>query len=937
MKKSLLVFLILVVAVSAIVACGVEAQVTTTTTTTENITPEPPVHEHTVVVDEPVAATCTSTGLSAGASCSECGEIFVAQQEVPMIPHDEEIIPAVESSCMVAGLTEGKKCSVCGEILIAQAEAPLKAHAEEIVPAVDATCTTTGLTAGVICTVCGKMTIEQQEIPTLPHTYDDKYDESCNDCGFIRDAECPHREVETIPGYNASCTSTGLSNGSQCKKCGEILLAQQVLPIKGHSEVVIEGYDSTCTNIGLTNGIRCTECQNILVAQEIIPTKPHTNVLDEAVASTCTSTGLTDGAHCGVCGAITRAQEVVDLIPHTESDWIIDTGTQTQYKKCLVCGEILETADIVIDTSNFDFQPANNNLTIIGNENEIFLSDLFKLRNGAEIPEGAELVVFNQVFSGDTHSSPSRTELQQTDASTIGLSVDSVRTSLADSNFNSISIKFSGTSNDAIYIAVMQNGARISEDVVVKVVDGINVRTYADLTSNINAESTAYHLTSNVVFLDNITMSGDVNFLQIPADKTLYGNGFKFDITKGRLKEEGIINLKGTLRDVMVVGAVYSTFSFSAGDDYGSSAVNATGNAYIYNSYIANTRSPLRTSGAGVVIEDSVLFGGRYSNIDMTGGTITIKGTVTTVQQVYSDKNVIGMGVSAWFNDGKKNVVIEEGANLVQYNFMDESIIQYLPQLKVANIFEVMDLKEPFNAMFGDTETYGQYMYTAANGKTYANFGIVSTDKYMLDYTVTGDPSSSSIISGKTYKVGAIKTVKIETSVSDTEVFTIVYDTRFTPKVGTVASAGKVEVTGAQLKAGVQFEVNEQMKFGTLTGDGTSYMLQIQSDDYLTINVSGAGSTYEYNQTTYNFDTDLGSTLGNVESILSMHDRGIHYGKMSMGVYTPNQEAYAYGTTTYQQLLEQYIEMTDGDGEGDNFYTPENFMFVNGQISNYWD
>ena len=935
MKKSLLVFLILVVAVSAIVACEVEVQVTTTTTT-ENITPEPPVHEHTVVVDEPVAATCTSTGLSAGASCSECGEIFVAQQEVPMIPHDEEIIPAVESSCTVAGLTEGKKCSVCGEILIAQAEAPLKAHAEEIVPAVDATCTTTGLTAGVICTVCGKMTIEQQEIPTLPHTYDDKYDESCNDCGFIRDAECPHREVETIPGYNASCTSTGLSNGSQCKKCGEILLAQQVLPIKGHSEVVIEGYDSTCTNTGLTNGIRCTECQNILVAQEIIPTKPHTDVLDEAVASTCTSTGLTDGAHCGVCGAITRAQEVVDLIPHTESDWIIDTGTQTQYKKCLVCGEILETADIVIDISNFDFQPANNNLTIIGNENEIFLSDLFKLRNGAEIPEGAELVVFNQVFSGDTHSSPSRTELQQTDASTIGLSVDSVRTPIADFNFNSISIKFSGTSNDAIHIAVMQNGARISEDVVVKVVEGYNVRNYTDFTSKVNTENTVYPLTSNVVFLSDITMSGDVNFLQIPADKTLYGNGFKFDITGGRLQEEGIINLKGTLRDIKVVGAVYSTFAFSAGEDYGSSAVNATGNAYIYNSYIANTRSPLRTSGEGVVIEDSVLFGGRYSNIDMTGGTVTIKGTVTTVQQVYSSNNVIGIGVSAWFNDSKKNVVIEEGANFVQYNFMDSSISQYLPELSLLG-YGIMDLKEPFNAMLSDTYMYGEYMYTAHTGNNYINFGLMSTDKYMLDYTVSGSPSKSYTLGGFgyfIYNAGATKTLKINTNVNDSAEFIISYDTKLTPNFGEMISVGHVKVTGAELKAGVDFTFNSKQTY--TAGDPTSYMFQIQIDEYKTINVT---SHLGYNSFTYTFSKDNGSTFGTIDSLLSisMHDKGIHYGKVCLEILSPMQHSYAYGTTTYQQLLEQYIEMTDGDGEGDNFYTPENFMFVNGQISNYWD
>lgn len=588
----------------------------------------------------------------------------------------------------------------------------------------------------------------------------------------------------------------------------------------------------------------------------------------------------------------------------------------------------------IFDDTQFPIQAKNNYTITVGNGNAVKASDLFV---GNTIPADAVIKVYwDGTYTNDTYMNPVRPEVP---TSGEGLTVNAEEYSLASGLANT-EIQFTGTSESLVSLAVVQNGVRISNYVTIKVVDGYNVRNYTDLTSNVNTTADkngnySYPLTSSVVFLDNITMSGEVNFLQIPAGKTLYGNGFKFDITAGRKKEEGIINLKGTLRDVMVVGAVYSTFSFSAGDDYGSSAVNATGNAYIYNSYIANTRSPLRTSGAGVVIEDSVLFGGRYSNIDMTGGTITIRGTVTTVQQVYSDKNVIGMGVSAWFNDSKKNVVIEEGANFVQYNFMDSSISQYLPQLKVASIYEVMDLKEPFNAMFNDTATYGNYMYTAANGKTYANSGIVSTDKYMLNCTIGGDEPSGGLLGfGASYAKGAKKIVKTTTAVGDDEKFIIVHDTRLDPSVGTVLAAGYVEVTGAQLKAGVEFVFNTKISSGT---GAISYSFQIQSDNYLTINVSGEGSTDKYNTITYNFDKDLGGTLGTVESILSMHDRGIHYGKMCVGVNTPVSTAYAYGTTTYQQLLEQYIEMTDGDGVGDNFYTPEKFQFVNGAVSNYWD
>ena len=168
-----------------------------------------------------------------------------------------------------------------------------------------------------------------------------------------------------------------------------------------------------------------------------------------------------------------------------------------------------------------------------------------------------------------------------------------------------------------------------------------------------NSTTITNELKSNIVLFGDIAMSGDVNFLTIPDGKTFYGNTFDFDIKAGRRTEEGIIYLKGTIRDVRVLGTVYGSFAGTVSDDCGSSAICANGtNSYIYNCYIANTRSPLRTSGT-TIVEDSTFFGGRYSNIDITGGTLTIRGKVTTVQQKYSadnQSNVVGIGISAWFN-----------------------------------------------------------------------------------------------------------------------------------------------------------------------------------------------------------------------------------------------------------------------------------------------
>jgi hypothetical protein len=82
------------------------------------------VHTHTTVVDESVAPTCTENGLTEGSHCSECGEVFVAQEVVPATGHEVIIDVAVAPTEDSTGLTEGQHCSVCDEVLIAQEVIP---------------------------------------------------------------------------------------------------------------------------------------------------------------------------------------------------------------------------------------------------------------------------------------------------------------------------------------------------------------------------------------------------------------------------------------------------------------------------------------------------------------------------------------------------------------------------------------------------------------------------------------------------------------------------------------------------------------------------------------------------------------------------------------------------------------------------------------------
>ena len=163
---------------------------------------------------------------------------------------------------------------------------------------------------------------------------------------------CPHTNTETIPGKAATCTETGLTDGTKCSACGVVIKAQETIPANGHTEEVIPGKAATCTETGLTDGTKCSVCGVVIKAQEEIPAKGHTEEVIPGKAATCTEAGLTEGSKCTVCGVIIKAQETIPANGHTEevipgkAATCTETGL-TDGTKCSACGVVIKAQETI--------------------------------------------------------------------------------------------------------------------------------------------------------------------------------------------------------------------------------------------------------------------------------------------------------------------------------------------------------------------------------------------------------------------------------------------------------------------------------------------------------------------------------------------------------------------------------------------------------------
>jgi len=337
-----------------------------------------------------LAPTCTAAGKKTF-TCSECGDRYT--ETIPALGHAEEVIPGEPATCTSYGWTEGKVCSVCGVVLVQQTQTPplvhsynsgvvtveptctttgLKTftcscgvsksemvpalgHIEEPIPDVLATCTTTGRIDGKRCSVCGAITVAQTEVPSFGHSYDNGVVTlephclthglmlfTCSACGCTQNEIIPalgHIE-EDNPGYPATCSDLGRSDGKRCSRCGYETVPQTYLDALGHKLITVIRTPATCTQSGLQDTV-CERCGIGFVIGEGVPPLGHKMITVPAVSATCTTEGWTEYTVCERCD-VTSGKTTVPPLGHNYGTGVAVraptcTGTGVNMFTCAIC------------------------------------------------------------------------------------------------------------------------------------------------------------------------------------------------------------------------------------------------------------------------------------------------------------------------------------------------------------------------------------------------------------------------------------------------------------------------------------------------------------------------------------------------------------------------------------------------------------------------
>lgn len=176
-----------------------------------------------------------------------------------------------------------------------------------------------------------------------------------------------HHYTETIVA--PTCVEDGYSLFT-CE-CG-VSFKSRIVTKVGHTIVVDEGYPCDCTNDGLSDGSHCSVCGEVIEKQEVIP-HGHDWEYDVLKPATCEEEGIASGMVCKRCGVTETKETVIPSLGHEYkvSEKKNSNGHSCLEHECSRCHNIYRDSLTVDYTKNYDYVELTTN-SLYKNHAEIY-------------------------------------------------------------------------------------------------------------------------------------------------------------------------------------------------------------------------------------------------------------------------------------------------------------------------------------------------------------------------------------------------------------------------------------------------------------------------------------------------------------------------------------------------------------------------------------
>ena len=357
--------------------------------------------DHVRVTDPAVAPTCTTSGLTSGVHCSECGRTLVPQRPIEATGHNYTSVVLQEATSTTKGYIL-YTCENCGD-----------EYTEEIpedIPVPDANCGSLRIISDSVSLgntvyqgdfyidysghvtasrsvtingdvyVFGELLVIGSTLKINGTLYCLRYNNEMSagsqyDYGRVvtifgggvnasemkvtdeyLEAGIPeiiHERVVTRLGKDATCTEDGVSGEKYCTECGKTIQQAEVIPAYGHDMKHVDAKEAACDQAGNTDHWTCSRCgklftdencENELVTEQVvIEALGHSPSKVNAVAASCEEAGNIEYWKCGRCNRLfaeeaCETELTQDQTVTTALDHDWDEGTVTTEPTCSKTG-----------------------------------------------------------------------------------------------------------------------------------------------------------------------------------------------------------------------------------------------------------------------------------------------------------------------------------------------------------------------------------------------------------------------------------------------------------------------------------------------------------------------------------------------------------------------------------------------------------------------